>query len=121
MQKQNGLISNTKSSHSTACLALDCEKPVTRNALGRLLYDLKLRAPEMRKKKVQSFTEAAAESFGSGSSASSKQSRGSVLRSENLHHTGPKSAPRREEEEVISQAGWFHSGLLPNPLGHSQP
>lgn len=45
---------------------LDCENPVARNALGKLPYDIKLRAPD--EKKFQSFSAAAAESYGSGSS-----------------------------------------------------
>jgi hypothetical protein len=39
---------------------LECDKPVVRNASGKLPYDIKLRAPEVRKKKTQSFHEAAA-------------------------------------------------------------
>jgi hypothetical protein len=51
---------------------LECDKPVIRNSSGKLPYDIKLRAPEVKKKKIQSFTKAVAESFGSGSLASSK-------------------------------------------------
>jgi len=76
---------------------LECDKPVIRSSSGKLPYDIKLRAPEVNKKKVQNFTEAAAESFGSGSSAASKQSRSSMPRSD------PKNgAGRDDEEEVLS-------------------
>ena len=62
---------------------LECEKPAARNDLGKLPYDLKLRAPETKKKKILSFSEAAAaESFGCGTSAGSKQSRGSMPKSD---------------------------------------
>lgn len=77
---------------------LDCDKLVLRNASGKLPYDIKLRAMELKKKKPQSFTEAAAESFGSGSSASSKQSQGSVPRTEDARSSEPKRTSRRKEE-----------------------
>ncbi|CAM0149310.1 unnamed protein product [Urochloa decumbens] len=44
---------------------LECDIPVQRNALGKLPYDIALRAPEDRKKKLQSFAQAAAETYGS--------------------------------------------------------
>jgi hypothetical protein len=44
---------------------LDCPTPAPRNALGKLPYDVKLRAPDEKKKKPQSFGAAAAEAFGS--------------------------------------------------------
>jgi hypothetical protein len=76
---------------------LECDKPVIRNSSGKLPYDIKLRAPEVKKKKIQSFTEAVAESFGSGSLASSKQSWSS------MHRSDPKNgASRDDEEEVLS-------------------
>lgn len=45
------------------------------NEEGRLPYDVQLRAPEERKKRVKGFAEAAAESFGSGSSSGSRPPR----------------------------------------------
>lgn len=48
---------------------IDCPQPAPRNELGKLLYDVPLRAPEERRRKIQSFAGAAAESFGSGSSS----------------------------------------------------
>jgi hypothetical protein len=56
---------------------LECDKLAVRNAQGRLSYecDPPLRAPDDRRKKVQSFAEAAAESFGSGSSSSERPTR----------------------------------------------
>ena len=82
-------------------IELDCDKPVVRNASGRLPYDIKLRAQEVKKKKAESFSEAAAESFGSGSSAGSKHSRSSVPRSEEIRSTGPKQPPGREDEDEV--------------------
>lgn len=75
---------------------LDCDKPVVRNAAGKLPYDIRLRAPEVKKKKSQSFTAAAAESFGSGSSTSSKQSRGSASRTEDRRSVDPRAGIERE-------------------------
>jgi len=81
---------------------LECDKPLVRNDLGKLPYDIKLRASEVRKKKTQSFHEAAAESFGSGSSTtSSKNSKGSVPRSDDLRSKIPAHGVEREEEEEV--------------------
>jgi len=81
---------------------LECGKPVVRNASGKLPYNIKLRAPEVRKKKkTQSFHEAAAESYGSGSSIGSKKSKGSMSRSNDLRSKNPVHDDRREEEEEV--------------------
>jgi len=40
---------------------LECEKPVVRNASGKLPYDIQLRVFDPKRKKIQSFSEAAAE------------------------------------------------------------
>uniref|UniRef100_A0A0D9XBK1 FAS1 domain-containing protein n=1 Tax=Leersia perrieri TaxID=77586 RepID=A0A0D9XBK1_9ORYZ len=60
---------------------IECDKPLVRNPDGRLPYDAKLRVNDFKKKKLQSFVEAAAETFGSGSSSASEQSRGSASKS----------------------------------------
>lgn len=80
---------------------MECAHPVIRDASGRLPYDTKLRAPETKKKRTQGFLEAAAESFGSGSSAGSKQSRSSASRSEDRSKETKQSA-RRDDDEVLS-------------------
>lgn len=49
---------------------IECQNPVARDAKGKLPYDTQLRAPEERRRRLQSFAGAAAESFGSGSSSS---------------------------------------------------
>lgn len=54
---------------------LECLTPAERNEEGKLPYDVQLRAPEDRRRRVQSFAGAAAESFGSGSSSASKPPR----------------------------------------------
>lgn len=51
---------------------IECPNPVPRNDEGKLPYDIQLRAPEDRKRRILSFSEAAAESFGSGSSSGSR-------------------------------------------------
>ena len=60
---------------------LECNKPLIRNEEGKLPYDVKLRVFDPKKKKLQSFSEAAAETFGSGSSSSLKHSRGATSKS----------------------------------------
>lgn len=56
---------------------MDCQTPALRNNLGKLSYQtqLPLQAPEERRRKLQSFAEAAADSYGSGSFSNSKNSR----------------------------------------------
>jgi hypothetical protein len=44
---------------------IECPTQAPRNGLGKLPYDVRLRAPEERKKKMLSFGQAAEESFGS--------------------------------------------------------
>lgn len=73
-------------------LELECEKPVVRDGSGKLPYDIRLRAPEIRKKKLLSFQAAVAESFGSGSSGGSKQPKGSSLRSKDGRPKNPTYA-----------------------------
>ncbi|CAN6235065.1 unnamed protein product [Urochloa humidicola] len=45
----------------------ECPNPAPKNAIGKLPYDIKLRAPDEKKKRPLSFGQAAAESFGSSS------------------------------------------------------
>lgn len=62
---------------------VECHHPVHRNDEGKLPYDVQLRAPEERKRRIQSFGGAAADSFGSGSSSASRPPRGFQSKSEN--------------------------------------
>lgn len=80
---------------------LECDKPVVRNAIGRLPYDIKLRAPDSRKKKLQSFAEAAAESFGS-SSLGPKHSRSSEAKNDEREHSGTREKVREVDVETTS-------------------
>lgn len=78
---------------------LECATPAARNADGKLQYDRKLRAMDDKKKRLQSFDQAAAESFGSsgarrGSLASTKSGGGGG-------NTG-RQACEEEGEEVES-------------------
>jgi hypothetical protein len=82
---------------------LDCDKPLVRNADGKLPYEAKLRVHDPKKKWLQSFSEAAAEIFGSASSGNSKNSRGTASRSDDQHTSRRAGTPiRREEEEITS-------------------
>ena len=57
----------------------------------------------MVKKKVQNFTDAAVDSYGSGTSANSKQARSSASRlKEYRSQESKRGADQEEEEEVIS-------------------
>lgn len=88
---------------------MDCPTPVARNEHGKLPYDVQLRAPEERRKRLQSFAGAAAESFGSGSSSafrSQKQhSRPNDSRStkgdDGSHHSA-SFVDESEDPEVLS-------------------
>lgn len=54
---------------------LECHAPAKRDEHGKLPYDVQLRAPEEKKRRLQSFASAGTESFGSGSSAASRPPR----------------------------------------------
>ncbi|CAO2039933.1 unnamed protein product [Urochloa humidicola] len=77
-----------------------CPNPAPRNAHGKLPYDAKLRAPEERKKKLQTFGSAAAESYGtshnSGRSSSSRHS------SDKRPTANAKNKEKVAEDEVTS-------------------
>lgn len=60
---------------------VDCLHPVHRDADGKVPYDVQLRAPEEKRRRLQSFAGAAAESFGIGSSSASKSPRAQYSRS----------------------------------------
>lgn len=72
--------------------------------MGKLPYDIKLRAPEDKKKKVQSFSAAAADSFGSVSSGKSSFFRRSSEKEDTLQsqHSVSSSKDQAEEEKFIS-------------------
>lgn len=108
---------------------LECLNPVARDEHGKLPYDVQLRAPEEKKRKVQSFAAAAAESFGSGSSSAPHTqktfSRASATRSSKGDDVSRDSASfvgDTEEQEVESplkrknknslacEGGWWIKG-----------
>lgn len=60
---------------------MECEHPVARNEHEKLPYDVQLRAPKERRRRIQSFAGAAAESFGSGSSSASRPPRSHLSKS----------------------------------------
>ncbi|CAN6286224.1 unnamed protein product [Urochloa humidicola] len=93
---------------------MGCDKPALRNDQGKLPYerDPPLRAPEDRRRKLQGFVEAAAESYGSGSSSSARPSRSMSGRSgerrdvdgreEEQRSTDATGSKCAEEEEITS-------------------
>jgi hypothetical protein len=54
---------------------MDYATPVARDEHGKLPYDVELRAPEERRRRLQTFAAVAEESFGSGSSSAFKPQR----------------------------------------------
>ncbi|RLN38622.1 hypothetical protein C2845_PM01G20240 [Panicum miliaceum] len=81
---------------------LECDKPVVRNEMGILPYDIQLRVFYPKKKKIQSFSEAAAETYGSGSSSASKQLRGSATRSGDDFAAEQKGMRADGEDEEVT-------------------
>jgi hypothetical protein len=71
---------------------LECPTPSPKNALGKLPYDLKLRAPEEKRKKPQSFGAAAAETFGTSRTHSGQT-------------PAPQHIPRQGGEHRASETG----------------
>jgi len=97
---------------------LECPTPAPRNVLGKLPYELKLRAPDDRRKKPQSFGAAAADSFGN-SSGSGRTS--TTRQSSNAHPQTPeegKGKGKADDEEATSplkQKGRAYSRKGANP------
>lgn len=89
---------------------VECSHPVPRNELGKLPYDVPLGAPEERRRRLQSFAEAVAESWGSGSSSGSRPPRTQFSKSEQSRSrkgdggSCHSSNPREEEEELEVQS-----------------
>lgn len=88
---------------------LECSNPAICDESGKLPYDVQLRAPEDRKKRVQSFGGAAAESFGSGASSASKPPRTHYSRSGDSRSSlgddvsrHSSAAGETENQEVLS-------------------
>ena len=75
---------------------LECPTPVGRDDKGKLPYDVQLRAPDERRRRIPSFAAAAAESFGSGSSSVPNPPR----HNSRLEEKGSKSGPRRSDNLV---------------------
>jgi hypothetical protein len=91
----------------------ECDKPIIHNVEGKLPYDaVKLRVADPKKKKLQSFSEAAAKTFGSASSSKSKQSRGSASQSNDRHPGGSG----RVEEPVDVEKEEITSPLKPSDV-----
>lgn len=111
---------------------VECLNLVPWNELGKLPYDIQLRAPEDRRRRIQSFSEAAADSFRSGSSIGTRppqvsQAKGGSSRSargdgESCHSSSspveadedgevqsplktPLDSDRREQEDARGLAG----------------
>lgn len=88
---------------------LECPTPARRNALGKLPYELKLRASDERKKKLQSFGAAAAESFGnstgSGRSSATQQSSNNTRSGASGEEKGKEKIDEEEITSPLKQKG----------------
>ncbi|KAK3123280.1 hypothetical protein QOZ80_8AG0627820 [Eleusine coracana subsp. coracana] len=83
---------------------IECIVQTERNSEGKLPYDLPLRASDHRRRRMQNFAQAAAESLGQTSSDGSWQARSSSSRSgdgRNLRH-GKTKDKTVDDEEVCS-------------------
>lgn len=82
---------------------MECSQPILRDEQGKLPYDAQLCAPEEKRRRVQSFGSAAAESYGNGSSSArpskSAQSRSGDRRS-SLGEEGSKNSNSGQVEET---------------------
>ena len=82
---------------------LECANPAQRNALGKLPYDVLLRAPKEKKKRIQGLAQAAAESFGSTSSLNPRQSHRSTPREgKSTSSTSDANGAGINDKEVLS-------------------
>lgn len=86
---------------------LECPNPVDRDEFGLFPYNKSLRAPQEKKKKIQSFGQAAAASWHSNSLARSTPSRRFDSRStadeSSQKSSGSKSIDKGEEADVNAQ------------------
>ncbi|CAN6353966.1 unnamed protein product [Urochloa humidicola] len=82
---------------------LECMTPAQKNSQGKLPYerDIPLRAPDDRRKKLQSFVEAAAESFGSGPYMGSRPARATSDNSSGRHTETREKEVRRSGTNAV--------------------
>jgi hypothetical protein len=81
---------------------LECDKPLIRDDEGKLPYETHLRATDQKRKKFQSFPEAASETFGSVSSSSSKQPQRSTTSSYGRPSAERAAGLGKEMEDEVS-------------------
>lgn len=83
-------------------IELDCATPTPRNEAGKLPYDIKLRAPEEKRRRIQSFAQAAALSQGSGSSSRASNSKPSGKKGSGHSRRETQGGDPVDDEEVVS-------------------
>ncbi|CAN6289875.1 unnamed protein product [Urochloa humidicola] len=101
---------------------LECGNPAPRNAHGKLPYEreIPLRAPEDKRKKVQSFVDAAAESFGSGTSSGGRPTRAMPGGLDERREDSREEAQSRPRKHAATQ-GTEDSAEITSPLKRRAP
>lgn len=91
---------------------LECHQQVARDDKGKLPYDVQLRAPEERRRRLQSFAGAAADSFGSGAYSVTRHSCSHFSRSgesrssmgeDGSHYSSSDQVPENEARDTEEQ------------------
>ena len=102
---------------------LECGTPAVRNAQGKLPYDrdIPLRAPDDRRRKLQSFSDAAAESFGSGSSSGARVDRTSSGRREERGTASSKDERRSAPDADGREHAAVEDPEVTSPLKEKEP
>ena len=102
---------------------LECGTLAVSNAQGKLPYDrdIPLRAPDDRRRKLQSFSDAAAESFGSGSSSGARADRTSSGRREERGTASSKDERRSAPDVDGREHAAVDDPEVTSPLKEKEP
>lgn len=100
---------------------VDCPHPVARNEVGKLPYDVPLRAPEERRRRLPSFAEAAADTFGSGSSSGVRPSWTGAGRTRDSRASGGDGASHHSSSDPVEvQSPLKEPGTDPKAKGTAE-
>jgi hypothetical protein len=100
---------------------VDCPHPVAQNEAGKLPYDVPLRAPKERRRRLPSFAEAAADTFGSGSSSRARLSWTGADRTRDSRASGGDGASHHSSSDPVEvQSPLKESGTDPKAKGTAE-